>query len=215
MKKAVLFDIDGTLLDSVWDIMDAMNAMLSLHGFELVTVDEMKSYLGVSARGIVELSLKKDVGEELLERCLEEYTDFYVKGKSPKTKPFEGIKEVISELKRRGYKIGAVSNKPQHEIEPLMESRLSPLGIDYALGLSDTVLPKPDPRGAIKALEDLGAVAEESYFVGDGETDVEVATRANMKCVAVLWGNRKREELAKFGAKIFAQKPSEILDIIR
>ena len=214
-NKAILFDIDGTLLDTVEEITDAMNKMLVNRGFDTVTPEQMKSYLGGSARDIVSLSIGRDIDEKLLVDCVDEYTCFFMGNNSAKIRPFDGIRETISALSARGYKIGALSNKPEYEVELIRDTILKPLGVELSYGTRDGVAPKPDPQGAYIMLEEMGAAPESSYFVGDGETDVLTALNSKMNGVAVLWGNRSREFLSEYGATVFAESPEELLDIIQ
>lgn len=213
--KLVIFDVDGTLLDSEKDITDAMNKMLAHRGYPLITSEEMRTFLGESTEGVTRLSLKKDVGEEEFKKCVDEYVSNYMGGGSPKTKPYAGIAEAISEIKARGYKVAVLSNKPQVEIDRIKDRLIVPLGIEEIVGASSQIPLKPDPYGAKCVMEKHGAKPENTFFVGDGETDVMTALNGGMKCVAVLWGNRDREFLSKFGATVFAEKPADLLDIIK
>ena len=213
-NKVVLFDLDGTIIDSVLDITDAMNKMLLNHGYNEITIAEMQSFLGAHAKEIVRLSIKKEIPDSELEKCLEEYQKNYIGSGYPKTMPFDQIPEVLATIKERGYKFGAVSNKPVEELTPLKDL-FDRLGLEEVLGLSSEVPPKPNPYGARLIMEKLGGTEDTTYFVGDGETDVMTAINANMNCVAVLWGNRNQEFLEKYGATVFAKKPTDLLDIIK
>ena len=215
MNKAVLFDLDGTLIDTIQDITDAMNKMLVNHGFSPVSADEMKSNLGGSSRDITRLAIGKEISESLLDQCLNEYTDNYISGKSPKTCVFPGMEKVIKQLKNRGYKLFAVSNKPNFEIDAIYERVLAPLGLDAVIGLSEKVSPKPNPEGTLNLLKKFDVAIENAYFVGDGETDVMTALNAKINCIAVLWGNRNKDFLSKYGATVFANTPEELLSLIK
>jgi len=215
MNKIVIFDLDGTLIDSIQDITDAMNKMLISNGFKAVSERQMKLNLGGSSREIVSLSIGEQISEERLTKCEREYTGYYIDAKSPKTRPFDGLREVLSELKARGYNLVALSNKPDYEIEPIFERVIAPLGLDMTVGLSDKVEPKPNPNGALNILKKFAVEKENAYFVGDGETDVMTAQNAGIECIAVLWGNRDRAFLEKFGAKNFAENPKQLLDLIK
>ncbi|MBO7345393.1 MAG: HAD family hydrolase [Clostridia bacterium] len=215
VNKAVIFDLDGTVTDTVADILDAMNQTLTEYGFETITESQMKDNLGGATREIVALSIAKEIDEETLDACTEFYTSKYIGNGSPKTTVFAGVKEVLLELKNRGYKLAVLSNKPLVEMQPIYERIIKPLGFDLVLGVCETVKPKPDPEATLNILKDWGVSPENAYFVGDGETDVVTAVNANIKVVAVLWGNRSREFLSRYGAKVFAEKPEDLLEIIK
>ena len=215
MNKVVIFDLDGTVIDSIEDIADAMNSMLVHYGFEKISIDEMKSALGGSSMDIVRCSIKKEIPNQLLVQCHDFYQHEYMSGGSPKTKPFKGIEKVITILKERGYKISALSNKPDTEIAIIFDRLLKPLGFDSVMGLSDKVEPKPNPSGALKILENFDANPETSYLVGDGETDVLTAINAKINSIGVLWGNRDKEFLSRYGAKVFAYTPEDLLELIK
>lgn len=215
MQKLVVFDLDGTVIDTIEDLCDSMNIMLEKFNFRKINTKQMSEAVGGSTREIVRLSIGQKIPDELLDECTDFFAKNYIERRSPKTKPFEGIKEVILELKARGYKITALSNKPQVEIDPIYDRILKPLGFDKVVGLSEKVVPKPDPSGALLLVKEFGASQETTYFIGDGETDVMTAVNANLNCIAVLWGNRDKEFLSNYGAKVFANKPSELLDLIK
>lgn len=215
MKKLVIFDLDGTAIDTIEDICDAMNKMAKHYGFNKVSVDQMKKALGGSSREITRLAIGKKIPDQLLDECEAYYTREYIAGGSPKTKPFDKIKEVIAQLKNRGYKIVALSNKPDNEIVVLKERLLDPMGFDKVVGLSDKVAPKPDPTATLNLMQEFNVGKQDTYFVGDGETDVLTAINAGVNLVAVLWGNRNKEFLSNYGAKVFANNPLELLDIIK
>ena len=149
MEKLIIFDLDGTVIDTIEDITDAMNKMLVANNFKTITYDAMKKKVGGSSRDIVRLAIDEKISEERLIACEREYTNYYIDGKSPKTRPFNGIKEVFGILKSRGYKIAAISNKPDYEIDALSESVIKPLGFDAVMGLCDQFEPKPNPNGLI------------------------------------------------------------------
>ncbi len=214
MEKVVIFDLDGTVIDTIYDITDAMNLTLINFGFPPITVEKMKSCVGGDSKEIIRQAIGKEISNDLLDKCVAFYTEKYVSNGSPKTKLFNGIDIVISDLKKRGYKICALSNKPDHEIAPLKETILKPLGFDMVVGVSEKVAPKPSTKGVEYILKTLNANKENSYLVGDGETDIITAIKSSLNCIGVLWGNRTREFLEKFGAKTFAKNPGELLKLI-
>ena len=214
-NKAVIFDIDGTLLDTVGAVTECMNKMLVNRGFDRVTVERISSLLGGCAREIVAQAIGKEIDEALLTECLDEYTSYYINVDVDLMKPFDGIKEAIAILSERGYKIAALSNKPEYEVEPIRKTILEPLGITLSYGERKGIRPKPDPQGAYLLIEEMGVSAENTYFVGDGESDVLTAINAGMNGIAVLWGNRSREILAEYGATVFAERPQDLLELIK
>lgn len=214
MQKVIIFDLDGTVIDSIYDITDSMNKMLVNHGFKEISIENMKKGLGGSSIDIVRNAINADISKDLLNECTLEYTKNYIDGGCPKTVVFEGMDKVIFELKKRDYKICALSNKPDDEIQPIFDRVLKPLGFDMVCGLSEKIIPKPNPQGALYILNQMNASVENSYLVGDGETDVLTALNAKIKFIGVLWGNRDKEFLQGYGAKVFAKTPKELLSLI-
>lgn len=214
MEKVIIFDLDGTVIDTIYDITDAMNLTLTEFGFKPITVEKMKSCVGGDSKEIIRQAMGCKVSDELLDKSVLFYTEKYVSNGSPKTKLFKGIDLVIGKLKKRGYKICALSNKPDHEIAPLAKTILAPLGFDMVVGVSEKVEPKPSTKGVDYILSSLNGNRELSYLVGDGETDIITAIKSSLNCIGVLWGNRSKEFLEKFGAKTFATTPNELLELI-
>ncbi len=215
INKAVIFDLDGTVTDTLADITDAMNEALVKFGFNRITEEKMKDNLGGTTEDIVKLSIGREIDEKTLTSCAEFYSRKYIENGSPKTTIFDGMKEVVAEIKNRGYKVAVLSNKPYVEMQPLLERVIKPVGFDLVVGVSDTVKPKPNPEATLDILEKWGVASENAYFVGDGESDALTSKNANIKYVAVLWGNRTKEFLSGYGAKIFAKKPQDLLEIIK
>lgn len=214
MNKAVIFDLDGTLLDTLDDIADSMNGMLNEFGYKPIDRERVRAIIGSGAKKLIADALPEKVSDEKLVKILETYNRIYNASGSPKTKLFSGIKEVVTELKKRGYKLAVLSNKPQHSTDKVAEKYLSGLGFDFIGGQSEKIKCKPDPSGALYVLNKLGVKPENAYLVGDGETDVLVAINAGLTGICALWGNRTKEQLLAAGGKIFAETPANILQII-
>ncbi len=214
MEKAVIFDLDGTLLDSIDDITDSINAMFSEFGYEPIDREKVRAIIGKGAKKLIADALPEKLSDEEFVKRLETYNRIYNASGSPKTKLFEGISKVLSELKIRGYKLAVLSNKPQHSTDKVYDKYLKNLGFDFVLGQSDKIKCKPDPSGTLYLLDMLGVKPENAYLVGDGETDVMAAINAEVTGICALWGNRTKAQLAAVGGKIFAEKPEDILKII-
>ena len=213
-NKAVIFDLDGTLLDTLSDIKDSLNAMLVKFGFEIASDDEVKNYVGDGARNLVRRALKKEVEKEVLDECLAYYNEVYNGSGSPKTKVFDGVAEMIYSLKKRGYKLAILTNKPQDSTDKVYEKYLKQFEFDLVVGQSASVACKPDKTATLNILESFNTDASRAYFVGDGETDVMTSINAGTRGIAALWGNRTREQLASAGATVFAKTPADLEKLI-
>jgi phosphoglycolate phosphatase len=215
MNKAVIFDLDGTLIDSLPDIYNYVCETLEKFGAKKRDYDQVRSFIGNGAKNLIKRSFGDDISEEDLKVRLDYYNEKYTSSGSPLTKPFDGIKDLLIELKKRGYKLGILTNKPQETTESVCEKYLSDVGFDAIKGAKSGIKIKPDPEALFMMLNELDVQPENAYFVGDGETEVITALNAGAKGISVLWGYRTKEELTAAGATTFAEKPLDLLNIIR
>ena len=215
MNKAVIFDLDGTILDTLKDIAENINLMLDHFGYKTLADREIMQYIGNGARNLVKRSIKVELAEKELDQKLEYYNRIYTAAPSEKTCVFDGLKDVFANLKARGYKLAVLTNKPQMTTDKICEKYLKNFGFDMIVGQRDGVPIKPNPTSALNILKEFGARPESSYFVGDGETDVMTAINAGINGVAVLWGYREKSQLEAVGATKFAQNPIDLLSIIK
>ena len=215
MNKAVIFDLDGTLLDTVPDIMDNINIMLEHFGYKTRSENEIKRFVGCGARNLVALSVGKELTKEELDERLIFYNTAYTASVSPKTHLFDGIEVVLKTLKSRGYKLAILTNKPQETTNTVVREYLQDFGFDMIVGQSGSVKCKPDKTATLKILDSLKVEAKNAFFVGDGETDVETSINAGTCGIAALWGYRDKEQLKNAGAKTFATAPIELLELIK
>ena len=214
MKKLVIFDLDGTLIDSVPDIYDCINVMLEKFGYEKRDIEDVKQMIGNGAKNLVIRAIGKKVSEESITESLKYYNDIYTSSGSPKTKLFDGIEQTLKILKSRGYLLGIVTNKPQMTTDEINKTYLKNLGFDMVIGQRTGLRMKPDPQAVNLMIEKLNVNKENVYFIGDGETDVQVALNAGVNGVAVLWGYRTKTQLESAGAKVFASTPQDFLKIL-
>ena len=214
MNKLVIFDLDGTLIDSLPDILEQMNLSLKHFNYPLCTENQIRQYIGNGARHLVKCSFG-NLTEQDLDQKLEYYNKIYTACGSPKTHVFEGMDKVMVKLKEMGYKLAILTNKPQITTDKVYEKYLSQFGFDMVVGQSNNVKCKPDKTATLNILKQLNVSQENVYFIGDGQTDIETAYNSNVKHIAVLWGYRDKEQLEKVGANTFAYTPSDILDIIK
>ncbi|MCD8200908.1 MAG: HAD family hydrolase [Clostridia bacterium] len=203
MVKAILFDLDGTLLDTSPDIRKLLNECLSAYGLPGITPEEAKRFIGDGARKLVERAVKGR--DDFVERVLSDYIPKFAVCDNSLTRLFDGEDEFLRFAKGRGIKLAVVTNKPQKATENVCRQYLSEYSFDCLIGAREGLPLKPDPEGALSTLDRFGLSPDEALFVGDGETDVETAGRAKVRCVSALWGYRTREHLEAYGAEEFAE----------
>lgn len=200
----ILFDLDGTLLDTLEDLLDATNYALGLHGYPERTLPELRRFVGNGAYNQMRLSVPEGTSPEEIQAVLDAYKPYYTAHCQIKTKPYDGIPEALAVLKER-YPIAIVSNKPNAAVKALCAEYFP--GI-YALGEEPGCPRKPAPDMVFKAMKAIGA--EKCIYVGDSEVDVLTAQNAGVPCVSVLWGFRDKEDMEAAGGNIFCGKPEDL-----
>lgn len=214
MNKAVIFDLDGTLLHTLPDIHYYVNQMLEHYSYPLRTESEVMQFIGCGSRNLIKLSLPEGLSDERVTECHNYYNKIYTDSGSPKTCVFDGIKEVVQTLKKRGYRLAILTNKPQETTDTVLDRYMSDFGFDMVVGQSEKVKVKPDPTTAKNILKEFDVLPKDCYFVGDGETDVQTSINLGSNGIAVLWGYRSKAQLTVAGAKTFAVNPKDLLDLI-
>lgn len=206
----IIFDLDGTLLDTVDDLSDSVNYALSFFNYPLKTKEDVRLAVG---NGITKLMERTSPKGANIEGLLEKFKEYYINIKVSKTHPYEGITELLEALKNKGIKTGVLSNKFDRGTKLHTEMFFKGL-IDYAQGEDSIngILPKPNPFGLYKVMDILKS--ENCLFVGDSEVDIQTAKNAGVPCISVLWGLKTKEFLIQNGGNIFVNKPSEILDML-
>lgn len=209
--KAILFDMDGTLLDTLADMTDAVNHILSVHGWPLHTVEEVRSFVGNGARRLMERAVPPDITGAVLEAVLAEYRDWYQAHSCVHTAPYPGVPAVLTALDAAGVKAAVVSNKPDATTKALA-ARFFP-GLP-AFGQRDDLPPKPDAALVYCGLAALDVSPADAAYVGDSEVDVATARNAGLPLAAVSWGFRGRQALEKAGAAHIADTAEELLALL-
>ncbi len=207
MKPALLFDLDGTLLDTLQDLLDATNYALTLHGYPTRTLAELRAFVGNGAYNQMRLSLPEGTADSVIQDVLATYKPYYTAHCARSTHPYEGILHALETLLHRGYSVGIVSNKPDAAVKALC-ARYFP-GIP-AFGETPEIPRKPAPDMVCHAMTALNAGS--CIYIGDSEVDILTAANAKVPCVSVLWGFRDKQDLS--GAAQYCQTPTDLPTII-
>lgn len=211
--KAVIFDLDGTLTDTLADLTNSVNHALSEFGFPKRSADEVRSFVGNGVRRLISLSVPYGTSENVCEECLDAFKAHYEKNSCVNTKPYNGINEVLESLKNKGIKTAVVTNKIHWAAEEIVSHFFEGF-IDVTAGQVDGVAQKPEPDGIFFVLEKLGISKENAVYVGDSEVDCITAHNACIPCIGVTWGFRDREILEENGADFIVDTPAEILKCV-
>lgn len=215
MIKAVIFDMDGTTVNSLGSISYFANRALKKFGLAEIEEEKYKLFAGNGAGKLVERMIKATGGsEEQREKVLEEYNSTYDKNFLHNAKPYDGIVKLLKTLKKQGIKTAIVSNKPHSTAEKISTELFGNL-IDICVGAKDGVPLKPNPEAVISVMKKIGAEAEECLYVGDTAVDMQTGKNANLFTVGVLWGFRDKTELIEGGADAIISSPDEILKYIK
>lgn len=215
MINTIIFDLDGTLLDTVDDLLDSVNYALSSFDYPTKTKEEVRLAVGEGLSKLMARVLPNGGNDPNFMDAIAKFKEYYIGIKKTKTAPYEGITELLSELKKKNYKIGVVSNKFDRACKKQCEEFFNGL-VDYAQGEDEYmgIMRKPNPVGVYNVLEILNSKPENAIFIGDSEVDIKTAKNANMPCISVLWGFKSKEFLIENGAQQFAEKPIDILNMI-
>jgi phosphoglycolate phosphatase len=212
--KGVIFDLDGTLVNSLEDIADAMNSVLQDLDYPTHNYDDYQYFIGSGLRNLVSKALPATHNNEnQIERCYDLMVDVYRDNCTNQTKPYDGIVELLDHLISRNIKLSVFSNKAD-ALTKEITAFLFPGYFSPIVGLSIESLKKPNPFEAVEISKNLGIQPEEMIFVGDSGIDMQTATNANMLAVGVLWGYRPEEELIANGAKHILSQPSDLMAIL-
>lgn len=214
MKKAVIFDLDGTLLDTLEDLRDSLNYALEQRGHRRQSTEEVRRKVGDGLAKLVERALEGS-GADTAERdaVLEEFKPYYAAHCREKTCPYAGVTELMEALKDQGVRIAIVSNKVDGAVKAL-SGEFFPGLVDFAAGEKEGVRRKPAPDTVLEALRALEAEAAEAVYVGDSEVDIATAENAGMEAILVTWGFRDEEFLITKGAKKIVHNAEELKDAL-
>ena len=200
MIKAIIFDLDGTLLDTLTDLTNSVNFALEKNGFPLRSKEEIRSFVGSGVKVLMKRALPVSVSEAEREKCLGVFKSHYLEHMNDNTVPFDSALDCLLSIRKRGIKTAVVSNKLSEAVSALCSLHFGGT-IDLPLGVSDESERKPNPLNVLRALENFGCNKNEVLYVGDSDIDLQTAKNAGVECVCVSWGFRSAEQLKKAGAK--------------
>ncbi|MBQ4037363.1 MAG: HAD-IA family hydrolase [Clostridia bacterium] len=206
--KGILWDLDGTLLNTLTDLAASVNFALRSLGFPERTVEEVRRFVGNGAARLITLALPEE-GKAHFDEAFELFREHYAHHSDDATCPYEGIPELLERLKKKGYTMGIVSNKPDFAVKDL--ARLYFPAVAVAAGEKAGVPRKPNPDGLYLAMEGMGVKKEDCIYIGDSEVDVATAKNTGIPCIAVTWGFRSEETLREAGAVHFAHTAEELI----
>ncbi len=212
--KAVIFDLDGTLLDTLEDLHAAVNYTMGLFGYPSRSLEEVRRFVGNGVEKLIELSLPGGADDPHRDEAVREYRNYYNAHSSVHTKPYEGIAVLLKKLTNSGIPTAVASNKPHAATVRLCEDMFPSVKVACGERESEGIRRKPSPDMVLWAARQLGFSPEECVYVGDSEVDVITAKNAGMDCITVLWGFRDREELEAEGATVFCSSAEELEHVI-
>ena len=210
--KAVLFDLDGTLLDTIKDIGTCVNSVMCRYGYPTRSIEEYKMLVGHGARNLMKSTLPEGTSEEEIERIRDVYVPYYRDHCDVLTDYFPGVYDFLRELRDRGYQIGMITNKSQATADRLMGKYFPDIPFTLLWGNNYIRPLKPSPESGELACKELGRAPEEVLFVGDGDTDMKFARNCGFIACGVTWGYRSRQTLLDFGAEMLINDISELAE---
>ena len=212
MYNTYIFDLDGTLLDTITDLAASCNYALRTHGMPEHSVDDVRRFVGNGVRKLMERAIPHGAENPDFESTFATFREHYMHHSLDTTQPYPGIPEVLADLKARGCRLAVVSNKMMADTVELCR-HFFPDTIEVAIGEHEAegIRKKPAPDTVFAALRELGVEKDRAVYVGDSDVDVQTAANSGLPCISVLWGFRDRDFLIQHGAKTFISAPSELL----
>lgn len=212
MKKLWIFDLDGTILNTLDDLADSTNYALEKNGMPARSLDEVRAFVGNGIGKLIERAVPDGSSDAEKQAVLKSFTAYYKEHSEDKTKPYDGIPEALKELKNRGCQLAVVSNKADFAVQSLCASYFPGI-FTFVVGEREGIRRKPAPDSIYEVLEQLRTAKEDAVYIGDSDVDVETAENAGLDLIAVEWGFRTREVLEEMGAEVFVKTPDELLTV--
>lgn len=213
--RAVIFDLDGTLLDTLDDIADSANTVLARRGYPTHPVDDFRYFVGDGVRMLMYRVLpESERSDELVDLCVSEMREEYGRNWNVKTKAYPGVPDMLNGLANLRVKLAVLSNKPDLYTKKCVDALIPGVEFDVVLGQTADVPQKPDPAGALDVALRLSVTPERTMLVGDSDVDMKTAVAAGMYPVGVLWGFRSGKELREAGARVLLERPERLFDLL-
>ena len=213
MVKAIIFDLDGTLLDTLEDLADSINYCLQVLSVPVHKTEDYKMMIGTGSRELCRKALPPDRAD-LTDKLLEINLTRYAQHCFDKTKPYPGIFDLLEELNRRDLHLAVLSNKPDNFVKLMRQQLFGPDCFEVIMGQQDGLPTKPDPAGVLDILSQMKVAPDEALYVGDSGTDMTTALAAGTTAVGVTWGFRDRTELTAAGAHHIIDQPGQLLELL-
>ena len=215
MYTTFIFDLDGTLLDTLDDLTASVNYALQAHGMPVHSIDDVRRFVGNGVRKLMERAVPDGADNPLFEEAFATFRQHYMTHSLDTTRPYKGVPETLAALKARGCRLAVVSNKMMAATQSLC-THFFPDTIEVAIGEHEAegIRKKPAPDTVIAALDALGVGKERAVYVGDSDVDIQTARNSGLPCISVLWGFRDRDFLKQHGAETFISTPDELLSNI-
>lgn len=211
---AIIWDMDGTLLYTLEDLQSAVNHVLQKYSLPERSLEQTCAAVGNGVVKLMELSVPGGKNDPRFAQMMSDFTAYYEKHCTEKTRPYDGIIPVMRSLRAQGIKMAVVSNKPGYGVKALSDLYFEGL-LDVCMGVNDALRRKPAPDMVWAAIEQLGAERERCVYIGDSEVDFATAKNAGLDCISVLWGFREESFLRSVGAATFAKTPQNLLELIK
>ena len=212
--NTIIFDMDGTVLNTLEDLTVSVNYVLSKFNMPGHSEEEYRKFFGNGIKYALSCAVPKGTPEEVIEDMLPIFREHYNEHCLDRTKPYDGITELMRRLKAKGYKMAIVSNKIDSAVREL-NNRFFSEYVDVAIGERPGIKRKPAPDTVLAALDELRSTKEEAVYIGDSEVDYQTALNSDLPCISVLWGFRDKDFLVSKGASVFAKTPEEVYDILQ
>ncbi len=211
--SAAIFDMDGTVLDTIEDLADSINFALRENGLSERTVEQVRGFVGNGIEKLVERAVPDSTPFQVRERILKTFNDYYPEHCAVKTRPYDGILELLGKLKSEGVKLAINSNKPDYGVKELCEKYFEGL-FDAAVGIKEGGKTKPSPDALYEILSVLGCEKSKAVYIGDSDVDIQTGRNASVRCISVDWGFKTRDFLLKNGAVEIASNCEELYALL-